>query len=93
MSVEDWTREAQASWPKAWAIDNIPSIVDDAPYASYDLAFSPLLIELAGFGPLSNGVPQAIGDGGASERRLPPPIGKRCVLVEEEATKPLRRKA
>lgn len=29
----------------------------------------------AGFGPLSNGVPELLGKGGESERSMPPPIG------------------
>lgn len=29
----------------------------------------------AGFGPLSNGIPEAMGKGGESEASMPPPIG------------------
>lgn len=91
-AMDAWAREAMNSWPKAWAIDTIPSCTDDRPYASYEVELQ-LPVSLAGFGPLSNGVPIAVGGGGASERELPPPLGKRCILVEEESTRPLRRKA
>jgi hypothetical protein len=60
----------------AWAIDNIPSLVRESR-------------DLAGAGPLSDGIPERIGSD-SETRLLPPPIGKLCVLVEEEATKPVR---
>lgn len=60
-----------------FAIDSIPSLTDDLPYTSYEVKPTVPLICLAGFGPLSNGIPEAIGSHGESEREMPPPPGRR----------------
>lgn len=46
-----------------FAIDRIPSLTDARPYASY------IVLE----GDQSDGVPEFIGDGGESEKEIPPP--------------------
>jgi hypothetical protein len=48
--------------------------------------------DLAGFGPISNGVPEAVGGGVASEREMPPPPPG-VALRELDDTLPNRRSA
>ncbi len=47
----------------------------------------------AGFGPISNGVPLPIGDGGESERELPPPPPASRPMRELDKTLKFRRTA
>jgi hypothetical protein len=44
-----------------------------------------------GYGPISDGVPEAIGDAGESERLMPPPPKASRILPEYEHTVPMRK--
>lgn len=45
----------------------------------------------AGYGPLSDGVPEAIGAGGDSEKQLPPPPRVSRPVHDEDKTVQLRK--
>lgn len=49
-----------------------------------------MLVQLAGFGPISDGIPQPIGDGGDSEDVMPRPP-RTSVQVDVDQTKRMRK--
>lgn len=61
-----------------------------AAYALYDLQTKPAIC-YAGFGPLSDGVPELLGDGGESERLMPDPPRKSEPLMSFDKTAQYRR--
>lgn len=42
----------------------------------------PADVKRAGFGPITDGVPEPVGDRGESERRMPPPLGVEMCTAE-----------
>ncbi len=74
-----------------FAIDNIPSLTDDLPYTSYEVKRPVPLICLAGFGPLSNGIPEPIGNHGESEREMPPPPRASRPVCDYDKTQQMRK--
>lgn len=46
---------------------------------------------LAGFGPISDGIPEAIGDGGSSETRMPAAPRVSRALIDYDKTAPTRK--
>lgn len=64
-----------------FAIDCIPSLVEDLPYASYVVLPDDI----------SDGVPEPIGDYGESERALPPPPKVSRPLYDTDKTIPMRK--
>lgn len=73
-----------------FAIDNMPSLTDDRPYASYEVELQ-LPVMLAGFGPLSDGVPLPRGAGGDSELEMPAPPKRSYAIAEADTTKRMRK--
>lgn len=50
-------------------------------------------LKLAGSGPLSDGIPRSVGDGGDSEREMPDPpkASKRISSLGADDTQPMRK--
>lgn len=62
-----------------FAIDKIPSLVDGRPYHEYVLEFE------------SDGVPEAIGEEGESEKQMPPPPRSSRPVRDYDKTRPFRK--
>ncbi len=50
------------------------------------------MVTLAGYGPISDGIPEPIGDGGDSENKMPRAPRRSTPIIELDKTQPIRRK-